>query len=234
MSKQVLIEKEILHYPVNELIYVSKLYQTKFAAAMSEHAYYKAVERLSTSNFVIKMAKGIYCRPKITKYGAVLPSEREIIKLFTEKNKGTVVGYSLYNSLNLTTQIAKKHEVYSSSVEQQTKTIGNVFIKQYALEYSERVTNTIHMMEVLQHYNEIQNLNTQHFINLCKKFKNQYSEEVFEYVIKHIRYSKRTISFLKNILDYYHISNSLGRYLSVFSEYNHPRMETIYEPAQIH
>lgn len=180
------------------------------------------------------MAKGIYCRPKITKYGTVLPSEREIIKLFTEKNKGTVVGYSLYNSLNLTTQIAKKHEVYSSSVEQQTKTIGNVFIKQYALEYSVKVTNTIHMLEVLQHYNEIQNLNTQQFINLCEKFKNQYSEEVFEYVIKHIRYSKRTISFLKNILDYYHIANSLDRYLSVFSKYNHPRMETIYEVAQTH
>jgi len=229
-----IIEKEILQQPVNELIYVSKLYQAKFATVMSEQAYYKAVERLSASNFVTKMARGVYCRPKITKYGKVLPSEREIIRLFTEKNKGTVVGYSLYNSLNLTTQIAKKHEVYSSSVEQQTKTIGNVFIKQYVLEYTDKVTSTIHMMEVLQHYNEIQNLNTRQFISLCEKFKKQYSEEVFEYVIKNIRYQKRTIAFLKNILDYLHIGNSLDRYLSAFSEYNHPRMETIHEAAQIH
>jgi hypothetical protein len=234
MSKQAIIEKEILQHPEKELIYASKLYQAKFATVMSEHAYYKAVERLNASKFVTKMAKGIYCRPKTTKYGIVLPSEREIVKLFTEKNKGTVVGYSMYNSLNLTTQIAKKHEVYSSSVGQLTKTIGNVLIKQYMLDYSDKVTSTIHMMEVLQHYNEIQNLNMLQFINLCEKFKNQYSEEVFEYVIKHIRYSKRTISFLKNILDYYHMANSLGRYLSVFSEYNHPRMETIYEPAQIY
>ena len=229
-----IIEKEILQHPVNELIYVNKLYQAKFAAVMTEQAFYKAVERLNASNFITKVSRGVYCRPKLTKYGSVLPSEREIIKLFTEKNKGTIVGYSLYNSLNLTTQIAKKHEVYSSSVEQQTKTIGNVFIKQYVLEYTSIVTSTIHMMEVLQHYNEIQNINTQQFVNLCEKFKKQFSEEVFEYVIKNIRYKKRTVAFLKNILDYFRIRNSLDRYLSAFSEYSHPRMETIYEAAQTH
>jgi hypothetical protein len=180
------------------------------------------------------MARGVYCRPKITKYGTVLPSEREIIKLFTQKNKGTVVGYSLYNSLNLTTQIAKKHEVYSSSVEQQTKTIGNIFIKKYVLDYTDKMISTIHMMEVLQHYNEIQNLNTRQFVNLCEKFKNQYNEATVENVMRNIRYHKRTVAFLKSILDFYHIGNSLDKYLSAFSEYNHPRMELIYEAAQIH
>jgi hypothetical protein len=44
MSKQALIEKEILQHPVNELIYVSKLYQAKFAAVMNEQAYTKLLK----------------------------------------------------------------------------------------------------------------------------------------------------------------------------------------------
>jgi len=234
MSKQALVKKEIQHYPVNKPIYINKLYQTKFAAVMNELTYYKAIERLTSSNSLAKMAKGIYCKPRITKYGTVLPSDREIIKLFTEKNKGTIVGYSLYNALNITTQIAKRHEVYSSSVEPQTLTMGNVFIKKIELEYTESTIKTIHMMEVLQNYHEIQDLNAQQFLVLCAEFVNYFNEDIFEKVMKNIRYKKRTIAFLKNILDYFQIANSLDKYLSVFSEYNYPRMETIYKTASIH
>lgn len=228
------IANEILQQPINELIYINKLYQSKFAATMSEYAFFKTVERLSAANLITKMSKGVYCRPKITKYGTVLPSDREIIKLYTDNNGGTVVGYSLYNALNLTTQIAKKYEVYSSSIEQQTKTIGNVVIKQHVLEYTDNVINTIHIMDVLHHYDKIQDLNIQQFVNLCEKFKKQFNEEVFEYVIRNIRYPKRTVAFLKNILDYFHVGNSLNSYLSAFSTYDFPRMEKIYEAAQTH
>ena len=51
-----------------------------------------------------KIAKGTYYRPKASKYGVVPPSQKEIVAAFTEQEKGTVVGYSLYNSLKLTTQ----------------------------------------------------------------------------------------------------------------------------------
>ena len=165
------ITNEILQQPINELIYINKLYQSKFATTVSEYAFFKTIERLSASNLITKISKGVYCRPKITKYGTLLPSDREIIKLYTDNNNGTVVGYSLYNALNLTTQIAKKYEVYSSSIEQQTKTIGNVVIKQHVLEYTDNVINTIHIMDVLYHYDKIQDLNIQQFVNLCRNLK---------------------------------------------------------------
>lgn len=54
--------------------------------------------------------------PKISKYGIIPPSEKEIISAFTENETGTVVGYSLYNQLNLTTQVSKKISVMSSAL----------------------------------------------------------------------------------------------------------------------
>ena len=46
-----------------------------------------------------------------------------------------------------------------------------------------------------------------------------------------MRYQKKTISFLRNILNHYGVENNLNKYLSALSEYKHPTMEEIYETA---
>jgi len=73
-----------------------------------------------------KVSKGVYCRPRKTRYGIILPSEQEIVDTFTKNELGMVVGYRLYNTLNLTTQVSKNAEVYSSGFEGKTKRIANV------------------------------------------------------------------------------------------------------------
>ena len=60
----------------------------------------------------------------------------------------------------------------------------------------------------------------------------RYSEKAFALVRKEIAYPKRTIAFLKKVLDFYHVSNSLSRYLSSLSDYRVPEMEELYETAQ--
>ena len=52
---------------------------------------------ISVLRELVKIAKGTYHLPKVSKYGIVPPSEKEIISAFTENGTGTVVGYSLYN-----------------------------------------------------------------------------------------------------------------------------------------
>ena len=42
-----------------------------------------------------------------------------------------------------------------------------------------------------------------------------------------------TISFLREILRYYEVTNNLDRHLSALSTYKHPRMEEIYEIARV-
>ena len=137
----------------------------------------------------------------------------------------------MYNSLKLTTQVAKTVEVFSSEIEQRTKNISNVLLQFCNLVYTPEVKGMIHMLEVLQNFGEIQDLNYHQFITFCEKFAQEYDGKVFEQVLQKMRYQKKTISFLRNILNHYGVENNLNKYLSALSEYQHPTMEEIYEAA---
>ena len=180
-----------------------------------------------------KIAKGTYHIPKYSKYGIVPPSEKEIIYAFTENCKGTIIGYSLYNSLNLTTQISKSIDVMSSNIEGYTKKIRNIKINNVQLNYSENIINMIHCLEVLQNYYSIQDINNYSFIKYTKKIVNIYNDNDFMEVIEKINYKKSTIAFLHEILNYYGKENNLNLYLSSLSEYKYPKMEELYEITQL-
>ena len=122
----------------NELIVASKLYKEKLSEEISEAAYYKALQRMCESGELVNIAKGTYYLPKVNKYGIVPPSEKEIATSFTKNETGTIIGYSLYNALNLTTQIPKTITVLSSELDGLKKTIGNVVIYKVPLQFSKK------------------------------------------------------------------------------------------------
>ncbi len=225
-------KETIYKHKENELISASKLYREKLQGTVNEAAYYKMLERMCKSGELVKIAKGIYHRPKKSKYGLIPPSEREIISAFTENGTGTVIGYSLYNSLGLTTQISKSIAVLSSRVEGDTKTIRNIFLKQAKLVYSKEVSRTIHCLEVLQNFAGIQDINYSAFLSFAEAFSEEFSEQVFETVYAALSYKKSTVSFLHEILSYHGIHSPLSKYLSTLSEYKHPKMEELYEIAR--
>lgn len=228
-----IIKNSLLNYKENELIFASKLYKTKLYNQINEAAFYKTLERMCKSGELVKISKGTYHLPKISKYGIVLPTDEEIVTSFTKNGTGTIIGYSLYYALNLTTQVAKSIEVMSSTIENCTKTIRNVTIHQVKIDYNENVKNMIHSLEVLQNYYNIQDINNLSFIAFTQKIANWYDEEVFKKVISTINYKKSTIAFLKEILNFYGIENNLNMYLSSLSDYKYPKMEDIYETARI-
>ena len=219
-------------YPENTLILASKEYRERFSGEMTEEAYYQTLGRLCKSGDIARISKGVYCRPKVSRFGTVLPSDREIVRTFTENEQGVIVGYSLYNSLKLTTQIPKRITVYSSLPEEQQKQIGNVTLQRYPLEYTPVVCSTVQMLDVLHHYEEIQEKDSARFLELCQNFTAEYDDSTADYVLCHLRYPKRTIAFLREILDYAQKSNGLGKYLSSLSTYQYPRMEALYESAR--
>ena len=234
MKNRELVLAEFQNKPENTLIMTGQLYREKYAAVMSEVAFAQIISRLCRNGEIERVSKGIYCRPKKTRFGMVLPSEREIVDLFTTGSNGVLVGYGLYNSLGITTQISKRQTVYSSLAEEQLKQIGNVTIRKYELEYTSEVKSVIQLMELLHHYKEIQDVNTTAMIRSTEKLSGEYREDVFEAVQKIIGYPKWTIAFLREVLNYHHTPNNLGRYLSALSNYPIPRMEDLYETARKH
>lgn len=233
MQSNNIIKNTLSNFEENELIFASKLYKTKLYNQVSEAAFYKTLERMCKSGELVKIAKGTYHLPKVSKYGIVPPSEKEIISAFTKNGTGTIVGYSLYNALDLTTQVAKSIEVMSSTLENLTKTIRNVVVHQVQIDYTENVKNMIHSLEVLQNYYNIQDINNLSFTKFTKKIADWYDEEIFKNVISAINYKKSTIAFLREILNFYDIKNNLNIYLSSLSEYKYPRMEEIYETTRV-
>ena len=233
MQNNNIIKNTLSNFKENELIFASILYKTKLYNQVSEAAFYKTLERMCKSGELVKIAKGTYHLPKVSKYGIVPPSEKEIICAFTKNGTGTIVGYSLYNSLNLTTQVSKSIEVMSSSIESFTKTIRNVTVHQVQLDYTDNVKNMIHCLEVLHNYYNIQDINNFAFVEFTKKISDWYDEEVFKKVINTINYKKSTIAFMQEILNYYGVKNNLNNYLSSLSEYKYPKMEELDEITRV-
>lgn len=233
MQSNNIIKNTLSNFKENELIFARKLYKTALYNQVNEAAFYKTLERMCKSGELVKIAKGTYHLPKVSKYGIVPPSEKEIISAFTKNGTGTIVGYSLYNALDLTTQVAKSIEVMSSTIENLTKTIRNVVVHQVQIDYTEDVKNMIHSLEVLQNYYNIQDINNLSFRKFTKKLADWYDEEIFKKVISVISYKKSTIAFLREILNFYDVKNNLNIYLSSLSEYKYPRMEEIYEITRV-
>ena len=145
------------------------------------------------------------CRAKIMRNyfidnGTDLPSEKEIITTFTQNSTGMVVGYTMYNAMRLTTQISKNIQIYTSALDEQKKQIGNVFLQKYDIVFSPEVVRVVAILEVLQNYNKIEDLNEPQFKKLCAEFAEQYDEKVSEYVLSNISYSDHTIARLKAII----------------------------------
>ena len=227
-----LVLSEFQKVPENTLVMTGKLYREKFSSMISEAAFAQIISRLRRSGEIERVSKGIYCRPRKTRFGTVLPSECEIVDAFTEGNNGIVVGYGLYNAIGVTTQVSKRQLVYSSIGEDRQKQIGNITIRRYELDYTSEVKSVIQLMELLHHYKEIQDLNTAAMMNSIEKLSQEYSEEAFKNVQKTIGYPKWTIAFLREVLDYHHRPNCLSRYLSALSNYMIPSMEELFEAAR--
>ena len=233
MNNSEVIRKVLKEFRKNEMIFASKLYRKKlYNLNVSESSFYKLLERMYKAEEIEKLSKGIYYFPKKSKYGVIPISNEEIISVFTSNDEGMVVGYNLYNKLNLTTQISKKYSIYSSNTSCEVKNIGNVEIKNVNMKFKKEYVVMIEMFEVLQNFNEIQELDYSMFLKYISNFSKSYNDKIADEVIFNMKYKKATISFLNEILNFYNVKNNLNKYLSSMSKYNHLTMEEIYELAR--
>lgn len=85
-------------------------FPSDFAHIGSKSAILKALERLSAEGVVLRVARGIYCYPKIDKalgLGALLPTFEEIAQAIARRDKAKIVPAGAYalNRLGLSTQV---------------------------------------------------------------------------------------------------------------------------------
>ena len=221
------LEKE----PENKLLEASVLYEQSFGT-IPEMAYYKSLERLCQQGFLVHLTKGIYYRPKTTRFGVVPISENDIVDYYTKDGQGIVVGYRLYNKKGLTTQISKQVEVLSSHIAGQKKNVTNVCVRSSEIALTSETIPVIETMEILQNYKQIEDINHTVLAAYMKEFAKKYSDPTAVSVLKNRKYKKSTIAFLQRFLDFWGTENTLGQFLSALSSYAIPKMEEFYESSQ--
>ena len=231
MIRAPILIEEINKYKVNELIFINELYESKFKNVLSEFAFYKEVERLCTKNLLIKVAKSIYSRPNVTRYGILGPSETDIISKFVDKNRGVVIGYRLYNRLNLTTQVSNNIIVLSNNIKDNTKRINNVFIYKVELKINKKIKSMIEVLNVLENFYSIEDLNLLNFKSFINNEIGEFYEKLFDMIIKerNIVIKKSTIAFYHELLNFFNIENTLDKYLSRLSIYKIPLINELFK-----
>lgn len=228
MNSREKVEELLSNIIENTVIEASCMYAS-LADDMTEAAFYKMLERFCKNGLLVHLTNGLYYKPKKSRFGNVPIREQDIVSHYTENLGGLVVGYKLYNSKGLTTQIGKQTEVFSNRLQGQRKTIQNVVVRNISCDLNEDRVAMIETFEILQNYSKIEDINNKVLIAYMEKFAQAYSDNEAMYVIEHMKYKKATISFLETFLNHFHITNSLRQYLSSMSVYTHPTMEEIYE-----
>lgn len=221
------IETIIEQEPENKLLEASAVYSQSFST-IPEMTYYKTLERMCKKGFLVHLTKGLYYRPKNTRFGTVPISEKDIVDHYIKDNQGIVVGYRLYNQKGLTTQISKCVEILSSAVPGKKKNIHNVYVMNINISLTPETITIIETLEILQNYKSIEDINNSALAAYMKEFARQYSDEDAVYVLKNRKYKKSTIAFLESFLNHFQVKNSLNQFLSSLSSYNIPDMKEFY------
>jgi len=106
---------EYIEYKINKL---PKGYVFTYMDFMNEvtrrEAIIKHLNRMAASGKINKLSKGKYFKPQETVFGSLLPDQYQIVKdLLEEEGKlvGYITGYSVYNSLGLTTQVSSTIQI---------------------------------------------------------------------------------------------------------------------------
>lgn len=225
------IESVIEQEPENKLLEASVLYERSFGT-VPEMSYYKTLERMSKQGKLVHLTKGIYYRPKKSRFGSVPISENDIISHYTSDGRGVVIGYRLYNRKGLTAQVSKRVEVLSSALSEQKKNVSNVCVTNCSVDLTADTIPVIEALEILQNYRRIEDVNKGALVAYMAGFAKIYSDHAAVYVLKNRKYKKSTIAFLESFLNHLGIENTLNQFLSVLSSYAIPEMEEFYETAR--
>lgn len=103
------IENKILSV-INRKIHGSILFASDFANAGERKAINKAFERIALSGKIIRLARGIYCKPKVDTefgFGIMYPSVDDVAQAIAQRDKCRIVptGDAALNKLGLSTQV---------------------------------------------------------------------------------------------------------------------------------
>lgn len=220
------IRNELLELPYQQIFVAHELKKEKFPD-FPEAIYYKTLERMVKQNLLVHLAKGLYYRPILNADDIVPISEDTIVDYYISDNCGTLIGEGLFIEKGIASGFEKRLTLLSNRLSESKKKIGSIKVHRAEIELNEETIPVIEVLEILQNYYKIPNINKREFIAYLHEFVDEYSNETTEYVLSKCKYKKSTIAFLARILDWYGLAHSMHEYLSPLSDYKIPTIDEL-------
>lgn len=150
----------------------------------------KALERLQKQGIIKKMSKGIFYKPIKTEFGDLQPNVNEQLKPYLFKNGkriAYITGESLYNQMNLTTQMAFRIKIASNRrINIDKGAIKAKSVKSYA-EVTEENYQLLGFLDALKDIKKIPDCTASKAVKILSKklesFEDKKVKELIEYAL---------------------------------------------------
>lgn len=166
----------------------------------------KALERLIKKGVIKKVSKGTFYKPKMTVFGELKPSDKEILRPYLfqgNKRIAYITGTYLYNQLGLTTQMAFRIKIASLSkrIYINTGAIKATPVKSY-VEVTDENYELLGFLDAMKDLKIIPDLDIQSAVsilsNTIKKLNEAQTQDIIKYAL---RYPPRVRALLGAILE---------------------------------
>ena len=162
----------------------------------------KIFNRLEDEGVVHTVSKGIY------RVGNKITNSKDILNAYTQKGKGMVVGYTLFNNIGLTAYQDDKVEIYTNAIANKQKTIDDFLLKKVDLEFTDEIIDLISLLEILDVGISMKGADVLSYKRTVKLLALTYNDEDFQTVNEVIRYKYSTIVKLNELLKRLDVENT--------------------------
>ena len=145
----------------------------------------KTLNNFVAKGKIAKLSKGKFYKPQLTEFGALLPSSYQIVKDFIEKDGkliGYLTGYSVYNELLLTTQIANIIQIGTNQYRRPLKR-GNYKIS-FVLQPNKITKANFRFLQILDAVRFVRSIPATTTDEACKRLVQIFKELTAEEQIK--------------------------------------------------
>lgn len=172
----------------------------------NKEAAIKALNRLVEKGKLKKISKGKFYKPEKSIFGTLLPNQYQIVKdLLEDDNKiiGYLTGYSIYNTLGLTTQVSNTIQIGTNNIRPNLKRERYIinFIKQNNIINKENIPY-LQLLDCIKNIKKIPDTTVnkciERFINIISDYKLKDIKHLIRLVQK---YPPSTRALLGAILD---------------------------------
>ena len=187
----------------NQILDVQYVY-TEYFPHIEKRTFLKILKRLEADGALSPVDKGVYY------IGSAKEKDIDsvILNYYIGDLSGMVIGDALYRNLSLTDYEPHFIELYSNKLPNgKNKTVGKYRLTGAKLFFTKELAQLVSLLEVIQHKNQIIDLNYQKYQEVEQQLLHSYSDTAVASILEAIPYSYGIIATLEALLNEAGIKN---------------------------